>query len=167
MKRFSFLVAILLFIAACSSEQIKYTVTEDGIDIKATAWGRFIPKDSLLTDRLKITTVREIRPVIRLGGIGQPPVEIAGYKIDQYAEGWFGLESGEIALIFHSEHSHVVYIPTTMRTPRYVMALADYTAKLPIGTTEVGSDTYALVLGTDEPGELVNGMIVKWEIDPH
>ena len=88
-----------------SSRQVKFHVSEEGIEIFGP-YGRMIPASSLRTDLATVTdlsTAPDLRPQWRTNGIGLP-----GYKA-----GWFRLRSGETALLFVTDETSVVHVPTT------------------------------------------------------
>lgn len=105
-------IVILLIILASffgfvsySARNLKFILTEQGLQIKGGIYGRFIPKDSFIKENAKIlnlNTMKEYKPKIRKNGIGLP-----GYK-----EGWFKLKNGEKALLYVTDSSKVAYIPT-------------------------------------------------------
>ncbi len=105
-------IVILLIILASffgfvsySSRNLKFKLTEQGLQIKGGIYGRFIPKDSFIKENAKIlniNTMKDYNPKIRKNGIGLP-----GYK-----EGWFTLKNGERALLYVTDRSQVFYIPT-------------------------------------------------------
>lgn len=84
----------------------RFEVTDQGLAIKTGAYGRFIPKEIIVRENvrtLNLNTFDEYKPRWRTNGIGLPG----------YSEGWFKLKNGEKALLFVTDSSKVVYIPTT------------------------------------------------------
>ena len=68
-------------------------------------YGRYIPKDSISIEDVKLVSFQQESayfPSIRTNGIGFPG----------YWAGWFKLNNGEKALVFLTDRSNVVYIPT-------------------------------------------------------
>ena len=88
-----------------SVRNTKFEVSEQGLQIKGSLYGRFIPKENLVDEEVKIINLnrqKEYQPKLRTNGIGLPG----------YSEGWFKLKNNEKALLFVTDYSKVVYIPT-------------------------------------------------------
>lgn len=88
-----------------SSRNVKFELSDQGLQIKGGLYGRFIPKEDIAGEQAKIIdfdTSPEYKPRIRTNGIGLPG----------YAAGWFKLQNDEKALLFVTDRSNVVYIPT-------------------------------------------------------
>ena len=88
-----------------SLRNVKCEVTDQGLRLRGGIYRKFIPKESIIKEDLKIInldTDREYRPRIRKRGISLP-----GYK-----EGWFKLSNREKALLYVGDNSKVVYFPT-------------------------------------------------------
>jgi hypothetical protein len=88
-----------------SSRHINFTVNEQGLRIGPGLYGRFIPKEDINTEGVRVVnlnTDKEYQPKLRTNGAGLPG----------YAAGWFKLQNKEKALLFVTDHSRVVYIPT-------------------------------------------------------
>ena len=99
------IVAVFVFIAY-SAGHATFTVTEDALRIRASFYGRTIPRSEIVADGVKVIDLNiesGYRPKSRTNGIGLPG----------YAEGWFKLADKEKALLFVTDRSRVVYIPTT------------------------------------------------------
>jgi len=89
-----------------SARNAKFEVDEQGLHIKGALYGRFIPKAEIAAGNIKIidlNTDTDYKPRLRTNGVGLPG----------YSEGWFKLKNGEKGLLFVTERSRVVYIPTT------------------------------------------------------
>jgi len=88
-----------------SARNTKFVISEQGLRIKGCLYGRSIPKDSIITQDMQIVDLLyndTYRPTRRTNGVGLPG----------YLEGWFRLSNGEKALLFLTEKTRVVYIPT-------------------------------------------------------
>jgi hypothetical protein len=97
---------ILFFYIGYSARNTNFIVSPEGLRIKGTLYGRFIPRDQIqlpLVKPLDLNNLTEYRPSWRTNGIGLPG----------YGAGWFKLKNGEKALLFLTDKSRVVYIPTT------------------------------------------------------
>lgn len=87
------------------AKNTKFELTDEGLQIRGGIYRRFIPKSSLFIEGAKILDLNaegEYQPKLRTNGIGLP-----GYNA-----GWFKLKNGEKALIFITDRSKVVYIPS-------------------------------------------------------
>ncbi len=106
---FGIIVLGLLVLFICigfSAWNTKFIVTPQGLRIAGTLYGRFIPKDQILTGlarSVNLSVETDYRPSWRTNGIGMPG----------YGAGWFKLKNGEKALMFLTDKSNVVCIPTT------------------------------------------------------
>ncbi|KPJ48213.1 MAG: hypothetical protein AMJ41_05365 [candidate division Zixibacteria bacterium DG_27] len=102
-----FLVVLAFFLGfiAYSTRNAKFEVVEGGLRIKGALYGRFISNGSFVKDGAKILNLdreTDFQPRTRANGIGLPG----------YSEGWFKLKNGEKALLFLTDRTKVVYIPT-------------------------------------------------------
>jgi uncharacterized membrane protein len=98
-------IALFVFIGY-SSRHVSFEVSDQGLRISRALYGRFIPREEIAVGGVKIlnlTVDAEYKPKLRTNGIGLPG----------YAEGWFKLQNKEKALLFVTDRSSVVYIPTT------------------------------------------------------
>jgi len=98
---------LVLFIGiGFSARNTKFVVTPEGLRITGTLYGRFIPKDQIQTGlarSINLSVEKDYRPSWRTNGIGMPG----------YGAGWFKLKNREKALLFLTDKSNVVYVPTT------------------------------------------------------
>ncbi|MFC1509791.1 PH domain-containing protein [Candidatus Omnitrophota bacterium] len=97
---------ILLFgYMAFASRLVKFEVSREGLRITKEIYGRQIPLESLRIDKAEIINLRnstQYRLKSRTNGTGLP-----GYKA-----GWFRLQNGEKALVFVTDMTRVLYLPT-------------------------------------------------------
>ncbi len=99
------LVALFLFIGY-SARATRYVVSEEGVAIQRTLYGRALGWDELVTEEARLVDLDgtpELQPVLRTNGIGLP-----GYRA-----GWFRLRGGGRALLFLTRSEGVVAVPTT------------------------------------------------------
>lgn len=99
------LLGLFAFIGYSARNTI-FEVNDQGLRIKGALYGRFIPKENITAQDIKIIDLNaspEYKTRFRTNGIGLP-----GYR-----EGWFKLKNGEKALLFVTDLSNLVYIPTT------------------------------------------------------
>lgn len=90
---------------AWSSRHVQFEITSSGLSIVGDMYGRSIASDQLDLERARavdLTQDKSLAPSLRTNGAGLPG----------YSAGWFRLKNGEKALLFVTDKSHVVYIPT-------------------------------------------------------
>jgi len=100
-----------------------FTVSDRGIKIGPGLYGRFIPREKIEVNGvsfLNLNMQQEYLPKWRMNGAGLP-----GYSV-----GWFKLNNKEKSLLFLTQISNVVYIPTT--------------------------DNYSLLLSVNEADEMIS-----------
>lgn len=98
------LVALFSYFAY-SAGHVSFEVSPEGLRIHGDVYGRFVPAASLIATQAKeldLTFDSAHRPAIRTNGTGLP-----GYQA-----GWFRLGDGEKALVFLTDRTQVVYVPT-------------------------------------------------------
>jgi hypothetical protein len=89
-----------------SSRNTQFTISSDGLRITGTMYGRMIPANQIrmeLARPVNLNLEPDLNPKWRTNGIGLPG----------YGAGWFKLKNGEKSLLFMTDKSHAVYIPTT------------------------------------------------------
>jgi len=102
---FILIIGLLAFIGY-SSKNVRFEVSDEGLRISRSIYGRFIPREEIAAAEVRIfdlNTESEYQPKRRTNGAGLPG----------YSEGWFKLQNKEKALLFVTDRSSVVYIPTT------------------------------------------------------
>ena len=88
-----------------AARHASFDLTSEGLKIRADIYGRSVPASSLVKEgarRLDFSASSEFLPRWRTNGIGLP-----GYQA-----GWFKLRNSEKALLFLSDRSKAVYVPT-------------------------------------------------------
>ncbi len=83
-----------------------FTVSDTGLDIGPGLYGRFIPKEKIDAAGVKVVNLdleKDYQPRWRTNGAGLPGLSL----------GWYKLQNSEKALLFVTDRSSVVYIPTT------------------------------------------------------
>jgi len=99
------LLSLFLFLWWSSSNS-HFELNDNELSLHGDLWGRSIPIGSLRTDEARILDLQRdegLRPARRTMGTGMPG----------YSSGWFKLKNGEKALLYVSNRSKSVYIPTT------------------------------------------------------
>lgn len=101
------LLSMLLFFGyvTWSSRATRFEITQAGLSIRGTLYGRSVPWTGLRLEEARIADLgrdADLRLRSRTNGIGLP-----GYRA-----GWFGMRSGGRALLFVTDPSRVVVLPT-------------------------------------------------------
>ena len=100
-------VIALLAWVAYASQRATFSVTPEGLRISGDPYGRTLPRSDLLVDSASIVSLgagSEYRPIWRRNGTG----------LGSYSAGWFRLANGDKALLFVTDRSRVVRVPTTL-----------------------------------------------------
>src|SRR5215470_5073111 len=90
------------------SRIVTLEVSDRGVRVRGDVYGRFIPREALQFGQAKaldLGTDPGYSPVARTNGIGLP----------DYQSGWFRLANGSSALLFVTDWSRAVLVPTTER----------------------------------------------------
>jgi hypothetical protein len=104
--------ALTLSLAAClfgllwSAGRVRFEVSQEGLRIRGL-YGRLIRRDAMDLKQARavdLTKDASYRALLRTNGIGMPG----------YSEGWFKLERGEKALVFLTDRTRAVAIPTNL-----------------------------------------------------
>lgn len=96
----------LLVASARGSRSATFEVSPEGLRLRGDLYGRLIPASALRADqarRLDLEATPELTPQRRTMGTGLP-----GYR-----SGWFRLRNGDRALLYVTDQSRTVYVPTT------------------------------------------------------
>lgn len=101
------LLPVLLILAylVMAPRLVRFELSPEGLHIRGELYGRKIPASELLTGQARpidLRTDTDRRLARRTNAVGLP-----GYR-----SGWFRLANGEKALVFVTDQSRVVYIPT-------------------------------------------------------
>jgi hypothetical protein len=98
--------AALIGYIAYSTRAVRFEVSDGGLRIRGDMFGRLIPRSSLRVEDAQILDLKkqtEHRPILRTFGVGLPG----------YGSGWFRLKDRGKGLLFLTDHTHAVYVPTT------------------------------------------------------
>jgi PH (Pleckstrin Homology) domain-containing protein len=93
-------------LATSGARTARFEISSDGLRLRGDLYGRLIPIDALRIDqarRVELDATSELAPRRRTMGTGLP-----GYQA-----GWFRLRNGEKALVYLTDRSRAVYVPTT------------------------------------------------------
>lgn len=100
------LVFALLAASVIGSRSATFEVSREGLRLRGDLYGRLIPASALRSDqarRVDLEATPELTPGLRTMGTGLP-----GYQ-----SGWFRLRNGDRALLYLTDRSRAVYVPTT------------------------------------------------------
>jgi hypothetical protein len=89
-----------------SATHVRFEVSPDGLRIQGALYGRFVPAESLVAAdarEIDLSGDSDHRLALKTNGVNLPG----------YTAGWFRLGNGAKALVFVTDRSHVVYLPTT------------------------------------------------------
>jgi hypothetical protein len=98
-------VMALLATTIAGSRTSRFEVASDGLRLRGDLYGRLIPRSELRLDEARRVDLREersLRPKWRTMGTGLP-----GYQA-----GWFRLQNGQKALLYLTDRSRAIHIPT-------------------------------------------------------
>ncbi|OGO30729.1 MAG: hypothetical protein A2Z29_00635 [Chloroflexi bacterium RBG_16_56_11] len=84
---------------------LKYTVNDEGLRISPGLYGRFIPREKIDSAGVKVIN-------LSIDNEYQPKGKTNGSNLPGFYSGWFKLANKEKALVFLTDRSRVVYIPT-------------------------------------------------------
>ena len=103
------MLALLLLFGyfAFASRFTRYEITPDGLSIRGTLYGRQLPWSSLTPEEARVVDLASeaaLQPTLRTNGLGLP-----GYQA-----GWFRLRRAGRGLLFLTDRSRVVVVPTTL-----------------------------------------------------
>ncbi len=88
-----------------AARHTRFDLTAGSLVIRGGFYGRTVPVSELAVEgarRVDLEAAPEFRPSLKTNGIGVP-----GYQ-----SGWFRLKNGDKALLFLTDKSKAVYIPT-------------------------------------------------------
>jgi len=89
-----------------STRHVRFELTDAGLRIRGGIYGRTIPMDALVVEQaraLDLDAEPGYAARMRTNGIGLPG----------YGEGWFRLKNGKKALMFVTDRSQLIHVPTT------------------------------------------------------
>jgi hypothetical protein len=100
------LTLLVLGLAYGGARGARFDVSPEGLRLRGDFYGRFIPSRQLRIEearRVDLATRPELTPARRTMGTG----------LHGYQAGWFRLRNGEKALLYLTDRSRAVYVPTT------------------------------------------------------
>lgn len=99
-------VMILLAVSLRGAHTSRFEVTSDALRLRGDIYGRTIPRRQLLVDLARRVDFR-MEPQLL------PRWKTVGTGLPGYQSGWFRLRSGEKALLYLTDRSKAVYVPTS------------------------------------------------------
>jgi hypothetical protein len=98
-------VTLLFAYLAYSSRSARFEVSAEGLQIKGDLYGRLIPASDLNVEEARVLNLNEdVDP--------RPKLKTNGASLPGYQAGWFRLKNGGKSLLFVTDRSRVVYLPT-------------------------------------------------------
>jgi Bacterial PH domain len=97
---------VLLVTSVRGSQTSRFEIRADGVRLAGDLYGRLVPRAALrvaAARRVDLAREDSLRPQSRRMGTALP-----GYQA-----GWFRLRNGEKALLYLTDRSRAVYVPTT------------------------------------------------------
>ena len=98
-------VMALLGATVVGSRFARFEVTDSALRLRGDVYGRAIPFDRIVVDRVRVVNIAT-EPSLRSRS------KRVGTALPGYQAGWFRLDNGEKALLYLTDRSHAVYIPT-------------------------------------------------------
>lgn len=99
-------VMVLLLVSVHGSRASRFTVLADGLRLRGDLYGRTIPRDQLLVGDAR-------RVDLRVDTGLAPKWKRVGTGLPGYQSGWFRLRNGQKALLYLTDRSKAVYVPTS------------------------------------------------------
>jgi hypothetical protein len=97
---------VLLAWLAWSTQHARFTVSPEGLRLQGDLWGRHIPLRDLKLDEAVVTDLRQ-------DVAHQPKRRTMGSALPGYSAGWFELRDGSKGLLYVTDRSRVVRLPTS------------------------------------------------------
>jgi Bacterial PH domain len=115
----------LVAFAGWSSRNVHFELSPTGLRVRGSLFGRAIPRADLQPEKGRAVSIEaepQLKPILRTFGTG----------LIGYGEGWFRLRNGDKALLYLTDRTHVVDLPTrkgyrillSVRDPEHFLHLA-------------------------------------------
>jgi len=98
-------VMVLLGATVVGSRFSRFEVSDSALRLRGDVYGRTIPFERIVPDRVRVVDMAT-EPSLR------PRSKRIGTALPGYQAGWFRLDNGEKALLYLTDRSRAVYIPT-------------------------------------------------------
>ncbi len=99
-------VLVMLAMSMRGAQTSRFEVLADSLRLSGDLYGRTIPKSSLVLDQARRVNL-DVEPGLR------PGWKRVGTGLPGYQAGWFRLRNGEKALLYLTDRSRAVYVPTS------------------------------------------------------
>lgn len=100
------IVPVILVMSIRGSRNASFEVRADGLEIHGDLYGRFIPTSHLKIQEARRVDFQQDRPL-------RPGARTMGTALPGYQSGWFRLRNGEKALLYLTDRTRAVYVPTS------------------------------------------------------
>jgi hypothetical protein len=100
------ILAFLLVQTARGAYRSRFEVSSEGLRLRGDVYGRLVPASAIRGDAIRIVDVNRTSELA-------PRVRTFGTSVSGYQAGWFRLGNGEKALLYLTDRSQAVYVPTT------------------------------------------------------
>lgn len=100
-----FCLLIFMAILGWSSQNMHCSLSVEGLQLSGGFYGRFVPMNLLDVERASMTD-------LRVDPGSQPKARTQGFGLPGQTHGWFKLRNGQRALMFVTDPSRVVKLPT-------------------------------------------------------
>jgi hypothetical protein len=99
---------VIAVVVAAARGQVssRFEVSSAGLRLRGDLYGRMLAASELRGGEARIVDLRVEREL-------QPKSRLAGTAVNEYQAGWFRLRNGDKALLYLSDRSRAVYVPTT------------------------------------------------------
>jgi len=98
-------VMVLLGATVVGSRFARFEVSDSALRLRGDVYGRTLPFDHLVADRIRVVSLATESSL-------RPRSKRVGTSLPGYQAGWFRLDNGEKALLYLTDRSRAVYIPT-------------------------------------------------------
>jgi PH (Pleckstrin Homology) domain-containing protein len=100
------IVVVVTYAAVHGARNARFEVSPDGLRLSGDLYGRFIPAAQLRTDEARRVDFGSTPGLA-------PSWKTMGTALPGYQSGWFRLKNGDKALVYLTDRSRAVYVPTT------------------------------------------------------
>ncbi len=101
------LVIVLIGASVWSARAAQFEVSGEGLRLRGDLYGRLIPLESIQLDQVRQVDFQK-EPAL------QPNWRTMGTGLPGYQGGWFRLKDGSKALVYLTQRSHAVFVPTNL-----------------------------------------------------
>jgi len=98
---------LLLISTTRGSRASSFEVSAEGLRLRGDLWGRLIPTSAIRGGGARLVNLADARDL-------QPSWRMGGTAVPGYESGWFRLKNGERSLLYLTDRTRAVYVPTTL-----------------------------------------------------